>query len=50
MDILLICAAVLAGLVLALKRIAPLTKTKVDDKALEVVEPLSKGADTLIKK
>jgi hypothetical protein len=50
MDILLIALAVLAGLVVALKRIAPLTKTKADDNALAVVEPLAKGAESLLKK
>jgi hypothetical protein len=47
---LLIGAAVLAGLVVLLRRLAPLTKTSVDDKALEVLEPVSKAADDLVKK
>lgn len=37
-DILTYAAAVLSGVILALKVIAPKTKTKVDDKALEYAE------------
>ncbi len=47
---LLIGAAVLAGLVVVLRRIAPLTKSTLDDKALAAVEPVSKAADDLLVK
>lgn len=43
-------AALLAGLVVALRRIAPLTATKKDDAALAALEPVSKIADDLVKK
>jgi hypothetical protein len=44
-----VAAGVLAGIVVALKVIAPLTKTTVDDKALQVAEKVKTVAD-LIKK
>jgi hypothetical protein len=47
---LLIGAAILAGLVVALRRIAPLTKSTADDKVLATLEPVSKAADDLIVK
>lgn len=50
MDLSLILAAVggvIAGLVVALKVIAPLTKNKVDDKVLEVAEKAEDVLDTL---
>jgi hypothetical protein len=44
---LLLAAAVLAGLVVALRRIAPLTKNTVDDKALAVAEKAATVAEML---
>jgi hypothetical protein len=39
-------AAVLAGMVVALKVIAPMTKTKLDDEALEYAEKAEKVVET----
>ncbi len=47
---LLLAAAVLAGLVVALRRIAPLTKTQLDDKALAVAEKAESVAEMLKKR
>ena len=45
-----ILAAVLAGIVVALKVIAPLTKTTVDDKVLDYAEKAESVIDPLVKK
>jgi hypothetical protein len=50
LEVLLVLAAVLAGVVVILKRVAPLTKNTVDDKVLAVAEPLSEKADSLLLK
>lgn len=48
--VLSVVAALLAGGVVALKVIAPLTKNTVDDKVLEYAEKAEEVVDPLVKK